>query len=98
VHPGGVYVVEYVWDGIPNTDTGVLGLCLDLVGVPRWGDEQAFGPRRFRKIRPHTPDAEDAETIRLLTGAPAKLKENSMTLTQQQLDQLAELIRQERGR
>jgi hypothetical protein len=25
---------------------------------------------RFRKIRPHTPDAEDAETIRLLTGKP----------------------------
>lgn len=24
----------------------------------------------FRKIRPHTPDAEDAETIRLLNGAP----------------------------
>ncbi len=28
--------------------------------------------RRFTKLRPHTPDAEDAETIRLLTGAPAK--------------------------
>lgn len=27
---------------------------------------------RFRKIRPHTPDAEDAETIRLLTGAPVR--------------------------
>ena len=26
---------------------------------------------RFRKIRPHTPDAEDAETIALLTGKPA---------------------------
>lgn len=24
----------------------------------------------FRKIRPHTPDEEDAETIRLLNGAP----------------------------
>lgn len=24
----------------------------------------------FRKIHPHTPDAEDAETIRLLNGAP----------------------------
>lgn len=28
--------------------------------------------RRFRKIHPHTPDAEDAETIRLLNGAPVK--------------------------
>ena len=26
---------------------------------------------RFRKIRPHAPDAEDAETIRLLNGQPA---------------------------
>lgn len=25
---------------------------------------------RFRKIRPHTPDEQDAETIHLLTGAP----------------------------
>ncbi len=27
---------------------------------------------RFKRIRPHTPDAEDAETIRLLTGAPVR--------------------------
>ncbi|WP_066113804.1 MULTISPECIES: hypothetical protein [unclassified Blastomonas] len=26
----------------------------------------------FRKIRPHVPDEEDAETIRLLTGTPVK--------------------------
>ena len=31
-----------------------------------------FDPPRFRKIRPHSPDAEDAETIRLLTGAPVR--------------------------
>lgn len=29
----------------------------------------------FRKIRPQQPDAEDAETIRLLTGAPARQPE-----------------------
>lgn len=30
-----------------------------------------FGlPQRFRKIRPHMPDAEDRETIRLLNGVP----------------------------
>lgn len=27
---------------------------------------------RFRKIRPHIPDAEDRETIRLLTGKPVR--------------------------
>lgn len=33
---------------------------------------EAFGdPCRFRKIKPHTPDAEDAETIKLLNGQPA---------------------------
>ena len=32
-----------------------------------------WGAVRFRKIRPHTPDAEDAETIRLLTGKPAQV-------------------------
>ncbi len=37
------------------------------------GDEGAdgFNPARFRKIRPHTPDAEDRETIRLLNKQPA---------------------------
>lgn len=29
-----------------------------------------FQADRFRKIRPHTPDVEDEETIRLLTGKP----------------------------
>ena len=32
----------------------------------------SWAPYRFRKIRPHTPDAEDAETIALLTGAPVR--------------------------
>lgn len=27
---------------------------------------------RFRKIRPHNPDKEDAETVRLLNGAPVR--------------------------
>lgn len=29
---------------------------------------------RFRKIRPHVPDAEDRETIALLAGKPAKVE------------------------
>jgi hypothetical protein len=50
---------------------GQFGLYLDELesdgfngGVLAW---------RFLKIRPHTPDAEDAETIRLLTGKPVKV-------------------------
>lgn len=31
-----------------------------------------FVARYFRKIRPHTPDEEDAETIRLLQGKPVR--------------------------
>ena len=31
---------------------------------------RGFASTRFRKIRPHTADEEDRETIRLLTGGP----------------------------
>ena len=31
-----------------------------------------YDAKRFRKIRPHQPDEEDAETIRLLNGAPVR--------------------------
>lgn len=41
-------------------------------GFPGERYEDGFGAIRFRKIRPHTPDAEDAETIRLLNSAPVK--------------------------
>lgn len=37
--------------------------------LAEWPGE-AFAAHPFRRIPPHTPDAEDAETIRLLTGAP----------------------------
>lgn len=36
-----------------------------------------FAARCFRKINPHTPDAEDEETIRLLNGAPAEETEDA---------------------
>lgn len=53
-----------------------------------WGDSPALilaearhDPRdrgweslRFRKICPHTPDAEDIETIRLLNGKPVRVE------------------------
>jgi hypothetical protein len=42
--------------------------CVDL----HFSDGSRAAGFRCRKIRPHTPDAEDAETIRLLNGAPIK--------------------------
>ena len=50
-------------DGIPG---------LHLVEV-RSKSPFGYNPPLFRKIRPHTPDAEDAETIALLTGKPAQV-------------------------
>lgn len=60
VKHGGIYTVSSV---------APCGLCIGL----HFENVQLFhGPghdaRRFRKIRPHTPDAEDAETIALLNG------------------------------
>jgi hypothetical protein len=66
--PGSIYTVESVWvhpDGV---------LALDFVGIENGGPTNnrarfwGHDPSRFRKIEPHTPDAEDVETIRLLTG------------------------------
>lgn len=75
--PGGVYVVERVWIN-PNG----RHLCLGFVGVDSgtpygtpYGQLGFWGHRasRFRKIEPHTPDEEDAEIIRLLTGKKAEV-------------------------
>ena len=44
------------------------GLGLRLEGWP----EFIFSACSFRKIRPHTPDAQDAETIALLNGQPVE--------------------------
>ena len=74
---GQVFTVEAVqgpvhyrpgW-GLPGGEA--IALVFKEVRHPR----NSFGryiSLRFRKIRPHTPDAEDAETIALLTGQPAK--------------------------
>lgn len=51
-------------------DGGQTGLYFqDRRGV--YGDG-GFNACRFRKIKKHTPDAEDAETIRLLKGEKVK--------------------------
>jgi hypothetical protein len=62
---GAVYTVKGVYL-CPQTGP----LCLALREVVSEGVGGGFAAWRFRKIRPHTPDAEDAETIRLLTGKP----------------------------
>ncbi|MDI3491992.1 MAG: hypothetical protein PWP11_3269 [Thauera sp.] len=69
---GKVYRVEAV-----DIDPAFAEVGLHLEGVPRpwsekWQTEIGWLETRFRKIRPHTPDAEDAETIRLLQGAPIR--------------------------
>ena len=63
---GAVYTVEAVgsWGG----ETGLL-----LAGVRSESPTGVYHHARFRKIKPHAPDAEDAETIRLLTGKPARV-------------------------
>jgi len=63
---GGVYVVERV-EIEPFGDYFPAGLYLAFADFP-----DSFFHEGFRKIRPHAPDAEDAETIRLLNGAPVR--------------------------
>jgi hypothetical protein len=69
---GAILTVEALCFGRPGyADEGALGLF--FVGVRSPAPSGAFNASRFRKIRPHAPDAEDAETIRLLNGKPAKV-------------------------
>lgn len=69
VEIGCVYVVvgfDTTWPDGPEH-----GLFLDGVAPLYWGDRPiGYNVKRFRKIHPHTPDAEDEETIRLLNGVP----------------------------
>lgn len=69
---GRVYLVDYV--AIAEFNDGPF-LALWLNNGPQNVDGPFWGAERFRKIRPHTPDAEDAETIALLTGTPARTPE-----------------------
>lgn len=62
---GAVYTVERVVNWF-----GILGLGIEVSSPHPSGLWHHAG---FKKIRPHTPDAEDAETIRLLNGKPAKV-------------------------
>lgn len=65
IRAGFVGVVTRVEVTPIGTGLWLSGICSDALtgGYHAW---------RFRKIRPHTPDEEDAETIRLLTGKPVR--------------------------
>ena len=68
IKKGRIYTVSWVGVDGRHEPQPSLGLEEAVSPAPRGG----FAQERFRKIRTHTPDAEDAETIRLLTGAPAR--------------------------
>ncbi len=69
---GSIYIVDAIWTGIRNSLTGEIGTCFDLVAVPRYGDEQAYDPARFRKIKPDTEaaNADDAAWLKDLLAKP----------------------------
>lgn len=69
---GSIYIVEAIWTEIPQTDTKELGTCFDLAGVPRFGNNEAYDPRRFRKIKPDTEpaNADDAAWLKDLLAKP----------------------------
>jgi hypothetical protein len=66
VQVGETYIVECIWDGVPQTDTLEPGICFDLVGVPRWGDECCYAPEHFRKIKPDAHESCEDEFVTLL--------------------------------
>ena len=58
----------------PGSVNRVITVCREPEGLGlRFEDwpRYIFSASSFRKIAPHTPDAEDAETIALLNGQPA---------------------------
>lgn len=70
VRAGAIYIVIEVFDG--TYENGEEGVALALAEVSTPFPYTGFNAAYFRKIKPHTPDAEDRETIRLLNGAPVK--------------------------
>lgn len=65
LRPGAIYTVARV--GLNEAERLALWL-IEVPCEPEWGKRAI----RFRKIKPHTPDEEDRETIRLLNSAPVK--------------------------
>ena len=69
---GAVYRVSSVERAPSHWPTGGLALLL-ADGPPNNSGISIWSEVRFRKIRPHEADAEDRETIALLTGKPAQV-------------------------
>lgn len=71
VQPGAILTVEYVWPGSSDvSNPSHVDTALDFVGVERMPGDASFWQGNFRKIHPHEPDEQDAETIRLLCSEP----------------------------
>lgn len=64
---GRVYVVEGLY---VSQHPRCLGLLALIVQGVRGDKYPGIHHGCFRKLRDHTPDEEDAETIRLMSGAP----------------------------
>ena len=65
---GAIYTVDLVIAGQRYVD-GKDGIALRFTDGPMNKDgTPTWAAHRFRRIPPHTADAEDVETIRLLTG------------------------------
>ena len=70
-HTGKIFTVREIIFGKYRGARGVLAL--RFVDFDDPGHGGAWHHAAFRRIPPHTPDAEDAETIRLLTSQPAQV-------------------------
>ena len=68
---GAVFTVASVTRRRFVTGEELLALCIPD-GPPNITNDHYWPALRFRKIRPHTPDSEDRETIALLTCAPVR--------------------------
>ena len=66
---GGVYSVESVFYDYGHSDTAE-GWGLAFSDLEPTGDNGGYDAWRFHRIPPHKADAEDRETIELLTGKP----------------------------
>jgi hypothetical protein len=66
ISPGSIHTVTEILRGSFDWRSGLhFAVALGLQGWPHLYDADDF-----RRIPPHTPDEEDAETIRLLNGQP----------------------------
>ena len=84
--PGRIYTVEAV-----EVVDGLTFLILEGITTTDGGLRSTFNAARFRKIPPHTRDAEDDETIRLLTGAPV-LEPTAITAWRERWNEIEEEV------